>query len=146
MKTLIKCNLPIGFKLGVSFSPLHADGNHSIEDKETCARHGIKSHKSTGSEGQIHFIRQGASPEVPTVTDAVLHVRLNQKNSNVRTLICDVRRSERKQRRQTILKGKRQYSSTKCARALNKLPEMRLPRCTLLPSDKLKHKPWLHVI
>ena len=28
--------LPVGFKLGVSFSPLHTDDHHPVENKEAC--------------------------------------------------------------------------------------------------------------
>ena len=39
LSTVIKHKLlPVGFKLGVSFSPLHADDNHPVENKETSYR------------------------------------------------------------------------------------------------------------
>ena len=33
--------VPVGFKLGISFSPLHADGDHPIENEEACGWYSV---------------------------------------------------------------------------------------------------------
>ena len=54
---LKKMFLLVGFKLGVSFSPLHTDCDHPVENEEAGARHRVERYKGAGSEGQVHLIR-----------------------------------------------------------------------------------------
>ena len=71
---LIKCYLPVGFELGVSFSPLYTDGNHSIENKETCHRHSPISYENHNGECQVDMTR--IFKELTVYTLPILHVHL----------------------------------------------------------------------
>ena len=76
VRIIKKNTLRISFKLRVSFSPLHADDDHPVENKEASTRYGVKKEESKDCEEQIHCFRQGALEEEVTNTLAILHVRL----------------------------------------------------------------------
>ena len=65
---------PVWFKVGVPFSPLHADGDHAIQNKETCTWHGVKGEKCTDWKNQIHFLRNVSFKEISTHTFAFFHI------------------------------------------------------------------------
>ena len=58
-KINLNSSLRIGFKLGVSFSPLHADGNHPVENKEACTWYSVKKEESKDCKKHIHFFPLG---------------------------------------------------------------------------------------
>ena len=47
---MIQCILPVGFKLGVPFSLLYADGYHPVKNEETCTRYGIERKEQANGE------------------------------------------------------------------------------------------------
>ena len=50
--------IPVGFKLGISFSPLHTDGDHPIENEEACAWQSVGSDKPVNRRCQKKFFLQ----------------------------------------------------------------------------------------
>ena len=80
---LIYCNLPARLQLKVSFSPLHRDDHHPIENKETCAWNSIVRKEQGNGERQVHITGTRALKELCADTLITLHPSLKHK-TNIR--------------------------------------------------------------
>ena len=80
--------LRVCLKLGVSFSPLHADRHHPVENKETSARHGVKKEERKHRKEHVHLLRQGAFEEEITNADAIFHISLQHSSKLLKDHIC----------------------------------------------------------
>ena len=76
---LIYCNLPARLQLKVSFSPLHRDDHHPIENKETGAWNSIVRKEQGNGERQVHITGTCALKELSTHTLMTLQSSLKYK-------------------------------------------------------------------
>ena len=75
-------NVPVGFKLRVSFSPLHTDDNHPVENKETRYWYSPVSHENHNSKCQIKMVRP--LKELNSHTLTILQPCLQDKSISMR--------------------------------------------------------------
>ena len=73
---LMLCNLPVRFKLGVSFSFLHIDDNHPVENNKAHDWYSPECEECADSEKLIEFLCYWTSVE--EITDAlfIFYIRL----------------------------------------------------------------------
>ena len=67
---------PVGFKLRVPFSPLHADGNHPVEKKEAGTWHSIGCEKPAHGKREIKLICDRTLKQIPADTCTILQMGL----------------------------------------------------------------------
>ena len=77
MRNIQPVLVPVRFKLRISFSPLHADDHHPIENKEACNRHCPVSKKNHNGKCQVYLV--SIIKELGTDTFTSLHSCLQGK-------------------------------------------------------------------